>query len=154
MCMISYIAGIIYYAFFLMSGVSHGKSHFVLVSLCGMCNLILYKMISLNLVQSSSTVLVSVELKSELFNKEVKPSFMESQLALWYRYISLGFCLLILDLISISMHTNNIMISEAWKDLNSILSIGVIQKNKSSILCWQVGRFTICSSPCSCVPET
>jgi len=105
---ISYIVGIIYYTFvifFLMSEVNHGKSHLVLVSLCGMYNLILCKMVSLNLVQSSSTVLVSVELKSELFSKEAKSSFMESQLALWYRYISLGFCLLISDLISISTQT-------------------------------------------------
>ena len=65
-----------------MSEVSHGRSHLVIVSLYGMYNLILCKMVSLNLVQSSSTVLVSVELKSELFNKEIKSSFKESQLVL------------------------------------------------------------------------
>ena len=65
-----------------MSEVSYGRSHLVLVSLYGMCNLILCKMVSLNLVQISSTVLVSVELKSELFNKEIKSSFIESQLVL------------------------------------------------------------------------
>ena len=68
--------------FFLMSEVGHGRSHLVLVSLYGMCNLIICKMVSLNLVQSSSTVLVSVELKSELFSKEIKSSFIESHLAL------------------------------------------------------------------------
>ena len=39
-------------------------------------------MASLNLVQSSSTVLALVELNSELFSKEIKSSFIESQLAL------------------------------------------------------------------------
>ena len=86
--------------------------------------------------------------KSELFNKEVRSSFIESQLTLWYRYNSLGFCLLIPDLVSTSPQTIS------WSARPSKMSIvywGNSEKNKSSVLYFMVHQGFYLSNWCKLI---